>query len=65
MTFVSLMASLLLEQFCAPCAPATSCNVGLRTVREPARRQFNAGQYRDGVISWVLAVLPLLLLTLT
>lgn len=63
MTFISLVAALLLEQW----RPLRSGNrlygVFARYVSTIAQN-FNAGQYRDGVISWLLAVVPVALATL-
>jgi len=63
MTFISLVAALLLEQW----QPLRSGNrlygVFARYVNTIAQN-FNAGQYRDGVISWLLAVVPVALATL-
>ena len=63
MTFISLVAALLLEQW----RPLRSGNrlygVFARYVNTIAQN-FNAGQYRHGVISWLLAVVPVALATL-
>jgi len=63
MTFISLVAALLLEQW----RPLRSGNrlygVFARYVNIIAQN-FNAGQYRHGVISWLLAVVPVALATL-
>ncbi len=63
MTFISLVAALLLEQL----RPLRSGNrlygVFARYVSTIAQT-FNAGQYRDGVTSWLLAVVPVALVTL-
>jgi len=63
MTFASLVAALLLEQW----RPLRSGNrlygVFARYVNTIAQ-YFNAGQYRHGVISWLLAVAPVALATL-
>lgn len=63
MTFLSLVAALLLEQW----RPLRSGNrlygVFARYVNTIAQN-FNAGQYRHGVISWLLAVVPVALATL-
>ncbi|HEV8518816.1 MAG TPA: CobD/CbiB family protein [Burkholderiales bacterium] len=64
MTFISLVAALLLEQL----RPLRSGN---RIYGEFARyvdwlaRNLNAGQYRDGVIAWLLAMAPPALITLS
>ena len=64
MTFISLVAALLLEQW----RPLRSGNrlygVFARYVNFIAQN-LNAGQYRHGVISWLLAVVPVALATLT
>jgi adenosylcobinamide-phosphate synthase len=63
MTFISLVAALLLEQW----RPLRSGNrlygVFARYVSTIAQN-FNAGRSRDGVISWLLAVVPVALATL-
>ena len=63
MTFISLVAALLLEQW----RPLRSGNrlygVFARYV-DTIAQNFNAGQYRHGVISWLLAVVPVALATL-
>src|SRR5258708_39391046 len=64
MTFTSLVAALLLEQL----RPLRSGN---RIYGASARyldwlaRNLNAGQYRDGVIAWILAMVPPALITLS
>jgi len=63
MTFISLVAALLLEQW----RPLRSGNrlygVFARYV-DTIAQNFNAGQYRHGVISWLLAVVPVVLAAL-
>ena len=63
MTFLSLVAALLFEQW----QPLRSGNrlygVFARYVNTIAQN-FNAGQYRHGVIAWLLAVVPVALATL-
>jgi adenosylcobinamide-phosphate synthase len=63
MTFLSLLAALLLEQW----QPLRAGNPVYTTFGRYIQRlaqNFNAGQYRDGVISWLLAVVPVALATL-
>ncbi len=63
MTFLSLVAALLFEQW----QPLRSGNrlygVFARYLNTIAQN-FNAGQYRHGVIAWLLAVVPVALVTL-
>ena len=62
MTFLALILALLLEQW----RPLRTGNVLYAAFARYVNRlaqSLNAGQYRDGVISWALAVLPAALLT--
>src|SRR3954464_3868546 len=63
MTFLSLIGALLLEQW-QPLRTGNRLYVAFARYVNRIGQNFNAGQYRDGVISWLLAVLPLTLLTL-
>ncbi|MDB5812320.1 MAG: Cobalamin biosynthesis protein CobD [Betaproteobacteria bacterium] len=63
MTFLSLIGALLLEQW-RPLRTGNRLYVGFARYVNRIGQNFNAGQYRDGVISWLLAVLPVALLTL-
>jgi len=57
MTFLSLAAALVIEQL-RPLRTGNRLYVGFARYVNVLARNFNAGQYRDGVISWLLAVLP-------
>lgn len=63
MTFISLVAALLLEQL-RPLRAGNRLYVAFARYVNQLARSFNAGQYRDGVISWLLAVAPVALVTL-
>src|SRR3990172_13314249 len=63
MTFISLVAALLLEQWRPLRGGNRLYGVFARYVNTIAQN-FNAGQYRHGVISWLLAVVPVALATL-
>ncbi len=63
MTFLSLVAALLLEQL-RPLRTGNQLYVLFARYVNQLARNFNAGQYRDGVISWLLAVVPVTLVTL-
>ena len=62
MTFLSLIGALLLEQW-RPLRTGNRLYVAFARYVSRLGQNFNAGQYRDGVISWVLAVLPVALIT--
>ena len=62
MTFLSLIGALLLEQW-RPLRTGNRLYVAFARYVNRLGQNFNAGQYRDGVISWVLAVLPVALIT--
>jgi adenosylcobinamide-phosphate synthase len=62
MTFLSLVGALLLEQW-RPLRTGNRLYVAFARYVNRLGQNFNAGQYRDGVISWVLAVLPVALIT--
>ena len=63
MTFFSLVAALLLEQL-RPLRTGNRLYVAFARYVNRLAHSFNAGHYRDGVISWMLAVVPLALVTL-
>ena len=62
MTFLSLIGALLLEQW-RPLRTGNRLYVAFARYVNRIGQNFNAGQYRDGVISWVLAILPVALIT--
>lgn len=62
MTFLSLVGALLVEQW-RPLRTGNRIYVGFARYVNRIGQNFNAGQYRDGVISWLLAIVPLALLT--
>ena len=63
MTFLALVGALLLEQW-HPLRAGNRLQVAFARYVNYIAQNLNAGQYRDGVISWVLAVLPVTLVTL-
>lgn len=63
MTFVALLAALALEQW-QPLRTGNRPYVAYARYVNKLASGFNAGQYRDGVISWMLAVVPVALVTL-
>ncbi len=63
MTFFSLLGALLLEQL-HPLRAGNQLYVGFARYVSAIARNFNAGQYRDGLISWLLALVPVALVTL-
>ncbi len=63
MTFLSLVGALLLEQW-QPLRTGNRLHVGFARYVNRIAQNFNAGQYRDGVIFWLLAVVPVALFTL-
>lgn len=63
MTFISLFAALLLEQF-RPLRTGNQLYGAFARYVNWVARNLNAGRYRDGVIAWLLAVLPAALVTL-
>lgn len=62
MTFISLVAALLLEQW-RPLRTGNQLYVAFARYVNRIAQSFNAGHYRDGVISWLLAVVPVALAT--
>lgn len=62
MTFLSLVAALLLEQL-RPLRAGNLLYVWFARYANRLARNFDAGRYRDGVISWLLALLPVALVT--
>ena len=63
MTFISLVAALLLEQW-RPLRTGNQLYGAFARYVNRIAQSFNAGQYRDGVISWLFAVAPVALATL-
>ena len=63
MTFFSLVAALLLEQL-RPLRAGNRLYVAFARYVNQLARNFNAGRYRDGVTSWLLAVVPVAVFTL-
>ncbi len=63
MTFLSLVGALLLEQW-RPLRTGNRLYVAFARYVNHIAQKFNAGSYRDGVISWLLAVVPVALVTL-
>jgi adenosylcobinamide-phosphate synthase len=59
MTFLSILAALLLEQL-RPLRQDNRLYFGFDRYTQALERHFNAGAYRDGAIAWALAVAPLL-----
>ena len=62
MTFLSLIGALLLEQW-QPLRTGNRLYVAFARYVNRLGQTFNAGQYRDGVISWLLAIVPVALIT--
>jgi adenosylcobinamide-phosphate synthase len=63
MTFLSVVGALLLEQW-RPLRTGNQLYVAFARYVNRIAKNFNAGHYRDGVISWLLAVVPVALVTL-
>jgi adenosylcobinamide-phosphate synthase len=63
MTFISLVAALLLEQL-RPLRTGNRLYGAFARYLNRLARNLNAGQYRDGVFAWLLAVVPAALITL-
>ncbi|MGZ9080192.1 MAG: CobD/CbiB family protein [Burkholderiales bacterium] len=63
MSFLSLLAVLLLEQV-RPLRQGNPVYQAFERYASVLERQFNAGQYHHGVIAWLLAVGPIIALTL-
>lgn len=59
MTFLSLLAALLLEQ-AAPLRQGNVVHQGFDRYAQFLENQFNGGERRQGVIAWLLAELPLI-----
>jgi adenosylcobinamide-phosphate synthase len=64
MTFLSLLAALLLEQ-AWPLRQGNPVHLGFGHYTELLDAQFNGGQRRHGVIAWLLAVLPVIAVAVT
>ena len=62
MTFVSLLAALLLEQS-QPLRQGNRVHLGFERYAASLESRFNGGQYQHGVIAWTLAVAPVLAMT--
>ena len=63
MTFLALVGALLLEQW-RPLRAGNRLYLAFARYVNRIAHNFNAGQYRDGVNSWLLAVIPVMLVTL-
>lgn len=63
MTFLALVGALLIEQW-RPLRAGNRLYVAFARYVNRIAENFNAGSYRDGVISWLLAVVPVALVTL-
>ena len=63
MTLISLVAALLLEQL-RPLRTGNQLYGAFARYLNRLARNLNAGQYRDGVFAWLLAVVPAALVTL-
>ena len=63
MTFLALILALLVEQW-LPLRTGNPLYVAFARYVNRLAQSFNAGQYRDGVIAWALAVLPVVLVAL-
>lgn len=63
MTFLSLIGALLVEQW-RPLRTGNRLYVAFARYVNRIGQNFNAGHYRDGVISWALAIVPVVFLTL-
>ena len=63
MTFLSLMVALLVEQ-ARPLRQGNRLHQWFARYADTLEQQFNGGEYRHGVIAWLLAVVPLLVVTL-
>jgi adenosylcobinamide-phosphate synthase len=61
--FLSLLAALLLEQV-YPLRHGNPVHAAFMRYAEALERHLNAGQYYHGVIAWMLAVLPFVIVTL-
>jgi adenosylcobinamide-phosphate synthase len=62
MTFLSLLAALLLEQL-QPLRRGNLIHLWFDRLAAGLDRRFNGGQYRHGAIAWALAVAPILAVT--
>jgi adenosylcobinamide-phosphate synthase len=62
--FLSLLAALLLEQM-QPLRAGNPIHQAFERYALTLEGHFDAGQYRDGVIGWLLAVVPVVLVTVT
>ncbi|MGZ5094283.1 MAG: CobD/CbiB family protein, partial [Burkholderiales bacterium] len=62
MKFLSLLAVLLLEQL-RPLRAGNPVHAAFERYVTMLERQLNAGQYRQGIVAWLLAVGPVVLAT--
>jgi cobalamin biosynthesis protein CobD/CbiB len=60
--FLSLLAALLLEQM-QPLRQGNPVYAAFDRYAETLERQLNAGQYHNGLVAWLLAVMPLVAVT--
>ena len=63
MTFLSLVAALLLEQ-ARPLRQGNRLHLWFDRYALHLEHQFNGGEFRHGIVAWLLAVVPLLAVTL-
>lgn len=63
MKFLALIAALLIEQL-RPLRHGNAVYLAFTRFANTLERQFNAGQYRQGVIAWLLVVAPVVVITL-
>jgi adenosylcobinamide-phosphate synthase len=63
LNFLSLLAALLLEQ-ARPLRQGNAVHAAFIRYAAALERQLNAGQYYHGVIAWMLAVVPFVVLTM-
>jgi adenosylcobinamide-phosphate synthase len=63
MKFLALIAALLIEQL-QPLRHGNAVYLAFTRYANALERQFNAGQYRQGVIAWLLVVVPVVGVTL-
>ena len=64
MTFLSLLTALMLEQ-ARPLRQGNPVHLGYDHYTQVLESQFNGGQYRHGMIAWLLAVLPVVVAAVT
>src|SRR5574340_1543417 len=61
MSFLSLVAALLIEQV-RPLRHGNRIYLLFTRYANNLERQFNAGHYRHGIVAWLLAVLPVVVI---